>query len=117
MSEPRLVLLKHHGKREVLQLINQMEECFDRSLVFDPDKLEPKQHRAASAIIPGHWFYGLNVYGQRRRYKSHPGEVPTLNAAMYGFESGGVQLGADLAKGPWQMAVRSCEYSSLTMER
>ena len=48
--------LKHHGKREVLQLINQMEECFDRPFVFDPDKVEPKWHRAASAITPGHWF-------------------------------------------------------------
>ena len=118
ISEPQLVSLKHHGKREVLQLINQMEECFNRPLVFDPDKVEPKWGRAASAITPGHWFYGVNIYGQRRRHKSCPGEVPTLNAAMYGFESeGGVQQGADLSKGPWQMAVGSCEYSSFAMER
>ena len=50
--------LKHHGKREVLQLINQMEECFDRPFVFDLDKVEPRRGRAASAITPGHWFYG-----------------------------------------------------------
>ena len=82
-------LLKHHSKREVLQLIDQMEECFDRPFVFDPDKVEPRQGRAASAITPGHWVYGVNIYSQRRRYKSRPGEAPTLNAAMYGFESEG----------------------------
>ena len=48
--------LKHHGKREVLELINQMEECFDIPFAFDPDKVEPKWCRAASAITPGHWF-------------------------------------------------------------
>ena len=53
--------LKHHCKREVLLLINQMEECFDRPFVFDPDKVEPRRGRAASAITPGHWFYGVNV--------------------------------------------------------
>ena len=84
-----MVLLKHHGKREVLQLIDQMEECFDRPFVFDPDKVEPKWGRAASAIAPGNWFYGVNIYGKARRYKSCPGEAPTLNAAMYGFESEG----------------------------
>ena len=84
-----MVSLKHHGKREVLQLIDQMEECFDRPFVFDPDKVEPRWGRAASAIIPGHWFYGVNIYGNARRYKSRPGEAPTLNAAMYGFESEG----------------------------
>ena len=81
--------LEHHGKREVLQLINQMEECFNRPFVFDPDKVEPKWGRVASATTTGHWFHGVNIFSQRRRYKSHPGEVPTLNAAMYGFESEG----------------------------
>ena len=97
--------LKHHGKREVLQLINQMEECFDRPLVFDPDKVEPKQGWAASAVTPGHRFYGVNIYRQRRRYKSHPGEVPTLNAAMYGFESGGYNRVQTYLKvhGRWQL--------------
>ena len=65
------MLLKHHSKREVLQLINQMEECFDRPLVFDLDKVEPRWGGAASAITPGHWFCGVNVYGQRRRYKKY----------------------------------------------
>ena len=31
--------------------------------------------------------------------------------------SWGVQQGADLPKGPWQISVRSCEYSSLAMGR
>ena len=87
ISEPQLVSLKPHGKREVLQLIDQMEE----TLVFDLDKVEPWWGRAASAITPGHWFHGVNI------------------------ESGGVQQGADLPKGPWQISVRSCEYSSLAM--
>ena len=26
------------------------------SFVFAPDKVEPRQHRAASTITPGHWF-------------------------------------------------------------
>ena len=79
--------LKHHGKREVLQLIDQMEECFDQPFVFDPDKLEARRGKVASAIPPGHWFYGIDVHGQSRKYKTHPGDVPTLNVAMYGFES------------------------------
>ena len=33
------------------------------------------------------------------------------------IESGGVQQGADLPKGPWQISVRSCGYSSLAMGR
>ena len=66
-----------------------MEERFDRPFVFDPDKVEPKWGRAASATTPGHWFHVVNIYGQRRRYKFCPGEVPTLNAAVYGFESEG----------------------------
>ena len=95
-----------------------MEECFDRPFVFDLDKVEPRWGRTASAITPGHWFYGVNVYGQRRRYKSRPGEVPTLNAAMYGFESEGeYNRVPDLPKGPWWMAVGSSEYSSFAMER
>ena len=62
-------------------------------MVFDLDKVEPWWGRAASAITLGHWFHGVNI------------------------ESGGVQQGADLPKGPWQISVRSCEYSSLAMER
>ena len=62
-------------------------------MVFDLDMVEPRQGRAASAITLGHWFHGVNI------------------------ESGGVQQGADLPKGPWQMAVGSCEYSSLAMEK
>ena len=31
--------------------------------------------------------YGIDVHGQSRKYKTRPGDVPTLNAAMYGFES------------------------------
>ena len=56
-------------------------------------------------------------YGKARRYEFGPGAVPTLNAAVYGLESGGVQQGTDLPKGPWQISVRSCEYGSLAMER
>ena len=65
------MLLKHHSKREVLQLIDQMEECIDRLLVFDLDKVEPRWGRAASAVTPGHWFYSVNVYSLRRRYKKY----------------------------------------------
>ena len=83
-----MVSLKHYGKREVLQLIDKMEDCFNRPFVFDPDVLEPRWGRAI-AIAPGHWFYGVNIYGQARKYKTHPGEAATLNVAMYGFESEG----------------------------
>ena len=62
-------------------------------MVFDPDRVEPRRGRAVSAITLGHWFCGVNI------------------------ESGGVQQGADLPKGPWQISVRSCGYSSLAMER
>ena len=74
-------------------------------MVFDPDKVEPRRGRAASAITPGHWFYDVNIYGKARRYKSCPGEVPTLNAAMYGFESGGYNRVQTYLKvhGKWQL--------------
>ena len=62
-------------------------------MVFDPDKVEPRWGRAASAITLGHWFHGVNI------------------------ELGGLQQGADLLKGPWQISIRSCGYSSLAMER
>ena len=35
----------------------------------------------------GHWGYGINIYGKPRRYRSQAGETPTLNSAIYGFES------------------------------
>ena len=109
--------LKHHGKREVLQLIDQMEECFDQPFVFDPDKLEARRGKVASAIPPGHWFYGIDVHGQSRKYKTRPGDVPTLNAAMYGFESEGEysRVQAYLkAHGGWQLeAVSIVHFHSL----
>ena len=58
-----MVSLKHYGKREVHQLIDKMEDCFDRPFIFYPDVLEPRQGGAASAIAPGQWFYGVNIYG------------------------------------------------------
>ena len=110
-----MVSLKHHGKREVLQLIDEMEDCFDRPFVFDPDVLEPRQGRAASAIAPGQWFYGVNIYGQARKYKTHPGEAATLNVAMYGFESEGEynRVQAYLkVHGGWQLEAVSVVHSS-----
>ena len=62
-------------------------------MVFDPDKVEPWRGRAASAVTPGHWFHGVNICSKARRYEFGLGEVPTLNAAMYGFESGGGTTG------------------------
>ena len=43
--------------------------------------------RAGSAIEPGNWGYGINIYGKPRRYRSKIGEAATLNSAMYGFKS------------------------------
>ena len=110
-----MVSLKHHGKREVLQLINGMEDCFNRPFVFDPDVLEPRQGRAANAIAPGQWFYGVNMYGKARKYKTHPGEAATLNVAMYGFESEGeynrVQSYLKV-HGTWQLVAVSVVHSS-----
>ena len=117
ISEPLRVSLKHHSKREVLQLIDQMEECFNQPFVFDPDKVEARQGKVASAIPLGHWFYGIDVHGQSRKYKTHPGDVPTLNAAMYGFESEGEysRVQAYLkAHGGWQLeAVSIVHFHSL----
>ena len=79
--------LKHYGKKEVLALIDSMEDCFDRPFVYDQDRVEPRRGWAASAMEPGHWFYGIQIYGQARKYKTKPGEVLTLNAALYGFTS------------------------------
>ena len=62
-------------------------------MILDLDKVEPWWGRAARVIIWGHWFHGVNI------------------------ESGGVQQGVDLPKGPWQISVRSCGHSSLAMER
>ena len=69
-------------------------------MVSDLDKVEPRWGGASSAITPGHWFHGVNIYGKARRYEFSPGAVPTLNAAVYGLELGGVQQGTDLPKGP-----------------
>ena len=79
--------LKHYGKKEVLALIDRMEDCFDRPFVYDQDRVEPRRGWAASAVEPGHWFYGIQIYGQARKYKTKPGEVLTLNVALYGFAS------------------------------
>ena len=42
--------LKHYGKKEVLALIDRMEDCFDRPFVYDLDKVEPQRGWAASAV-------------------------------------------------------------------
>ena len=64
-----------------------MEDCFDQPFKFDPELIEARQRRGGSAIEPGHWDYGINIYGKARRYRATPGETPTLNSAMYGFDS------------------------------
>ena len=81
-------MLKHYGKKEVLHLINQMEDCFDHPFEFDPEAIDSAgKARGASAIEHGQWGYGINVYGKRRRYQPKATEKSTLNAAIYGFWS------------------------------
>ena len=80
-----MVVLKHHGKKEVLRLIDEMEDEYDQPFRFNP-KAE-RATRSASAVEPGQWGYGINVYGKRKRYQAKPSEKSTLNAAMYGFWS------------------------------
>ena len=88
LAEPHLVVLKHYGKREVLHLIDQMEDCFDRPFEFNPEAIESTRRvRGASAVEPSQWGYGINVYGKRQRYQAEASEKSTLNAAMYGFGS------------------------------
>ena len=88
LAEPHLVLLKHYGKREVLHLIDQMEDCFDCPFEFNPEAIESaRRMRGASAVEPGQWGYGINVHGKRQKYQAKASEKNTLNAAMYGFRS------------------------------
>ena len=88
LAEPCLVVLKHYGKREVLHLIDQMEDCFDHPFEFNPEAIESTSRmRGASAVEPGQWGYGINVYGKRWKYQAKASEKNTLNAAMYGFGS------------------------------
>ena len=88
LAELRLVVLKHYGKREVLHLIDQMEDCFDHPFEFNPEAIESSRRvRGASAVEPGQWGYGINVYGKRWRYQAKASEKSTLNAAMYRFGS------------------------------
>ena len=61
-AEPKLVVLKHYGKKEVLGLIDSMEECYNQPFSFDPELLEARRGRTGSAIEPGHWSYGINVW-------------------------------------------------------
>ena len=59
-------MLKHYGKKEVLCLINQMEDCFNCPFKFDPEAIEPaRKARGASAVEHGLWGYGIKVYGKR----------------------------------------------------
>ena len=81
-------MLKHYGKKEVLCLINQMEDCFNHPFEFDPEAIDSaRKVRGASAVEHGQWGYGINVYRKRRRYQPKATEKSTLNAAMYGFWS------------------------------
>ena len=81
-------MLKHYGKKEVLHLIDQMEDCFDHPFEFDPEAIDSaRKARGASAVEHGQWGYGINVYGKRRRYQPKATEKSTLNAVMYGFQS------------------------------
>ena len=53
LAELHLVVLKHYGKREVLHLIDQMEDCFDRPFEFNPEAIESTRRvRGASAVEP-----------------------------------------------------------------
>ena len=81
-------MLKHYGKKEVLCLINQMEDCFNHPFKFDPEAIESaRKARGASAVEHGLWGYGIKVYGKRWRYQPKATEKSTLNAVMYGFWS------------------------------
>ena len=81
-------MLKHYGKKEVLHLINQMEDCFNCPFKFDPEAIDSaRKVRGASAVEHGQWGYGINVYGKRKRYQPKATEKSTLNAVMYGFQS------------------------------
>ena len=65
-----------------------MEDCFDCPFEFNPEAIESSRRaRGASAVEPGQWGYGINVYGKRWRYQAKASEKSTLNAAMYGFGS------------------------------
>ena len=87
-AEPRLVVLKHYSKKEVLHLIDQMEDCFDHPFQFNPDAIDTaRRTRGASAVEHGQWDYGIYVYGKRHKYQAKSSEKSTLNAAMYGFRS------------------------------
>ena len=80
-------MLKHYGKKEVLHLIDQMEDCFDCPFKFDPEAIDSaRKARGASAVEHGQWGYGINVYG-KRRYQPKATEKSTLHAVMYGFWS------------------------------
>ena len=81
-------MLKHHGKKEVLRLIDEMEEEYDWPFRFNPEAVHAERAtRSASAVEPGQWGCGINVYGKRRRYQAKPSKKSTLNAAMYRFWS------------------------------
>ena len=54
LAEPCLVVLKHYGKREVLHLIDQMEDCFNCPSEFNPEATESaRRMKGASAVEPG----------------------------------------------------------------
>ena len=80
-------MLKHHGKKEVLRLVDEMEDEYDQPFRFNPEVVHTERAtRSASAVEPSQWGYGINVYG-KRRYQAKPSEKSTLNAAMYRFQS------------------------------
>ena len=81
------MVLKHYGKKEVLHLIDQMEDCFDHPFEFNPDAIDTERRtRGASAVEHGQWGYDVYVYGKRCKYQAKSSEESTLNAAMYGFQ-------------------------------
>ena len=56
LVEPCLVVLKHYGKREILHLIDQMEDCFNHPFEFNPEAIESSRRvRGVSAVEPGQW--------------------------------------------------------------
>ena len=81
-------MLKHYGKKEVLCLIDQMEDCFDHPFEFNPEAIDTaRRTRGASAVEYGQWGYGIYVYRKRHKYQAKSSEKNTLNAARYGFRS------------------------------
>ena len=111
-AEPHLVVLKHYGKREVLHLIDQMEDCFDHPFEFNPEAIESiRRVRGASAC--GAWPMGLwhqcvwkkmEVPGQGFR------EEHLECCYVWVWVRQGIFQGAGIPPQSWGLSARSSKY-------